>query len=501
MKPKRIFGSPIQKLPSSGEERDALRKKGQFWTPGWLAELMSGWCMQAKPSELFDPAVGPGTFFLAARRLGYKPKFSGYDIDQKVVRQAIEWGLSETELKGIKIHDFLSSETEVLHQAIVANPPYIRHHFLDENRKGFLKSVSLEHLGIELDGRTGLHVYFLIKSLSLLSPNGRLAFLLPADVCESVSSRRLWEAIFSKYNVQRVLNFSTSANPFPGVDTNALVFLIKNDGPTHEIEWVNVTKHDSSWLRGVMVNDHSVGRPGEKEGAQLHVRATSEALDSGLSRPPGLPVKGVPIRELVKVVRGIATGDNDFFFLTSSQVKETGISSKYFARAIGRTRDCQQDTLTKEILAQLDLKGRPTYLLSITDDFAQASQDSLSMYIAKGESQGLNSKPLLKTRKPWYKAEHRDVPPILFAYLGRRSSRFILNQAGARPLSGFLCVYPLEKYKSKSLNIWKALNDPETIKALYRVGKSYGDGALKVEPRQLDSAIIPSSVLKKYGLD
>ena len=31
----------FQKLPASGDEREALRVKGQFWTPPWLAKVIS----------------------------------------------------------------------------------------------------------------------------------------------------------------------------------------------------------------------------------------------------------------------------------------------------------------------------------------------------------------------------------------------------------------------------------------------------------------------------
>ena len=61
----------IQKLPASGDAREALPVKGQFWTPPWLAKVMAGWVTQAHPGVLFDPAVGPGTFFAAARETGF----------------------------------------------------------------------------------------------------------------------------------------------------------------------------------------------------------------------------------------------------------------------------------------------------------------------------------------------------------------------------------------------------------------------------------------------
>jgi hypothetical protein len=45
--------------------------------------------------------------------------------------------------------------------------------------------------------------------------------------------------------------------------------------------------------------------------------------------------------------------------------------------------------------------------------------------------------------------------------------------------------------------LWQALNHPDTLANLAFVGKSYGGGALKVEPRQLDALEIPQHVLDR----
>ena len=42
----------------------------------------------------------------------------------------------------------------------------------------------MQNTGVILDGRAGFHVYFLIRALTLLEENGRLAFIMPADTCE-----------------------------------------------------------------------------------------------------------------------------------------------------------------------------------------------------------------------------------------------------------------------------------------------------------------------------
>lgn len=85
---------PSQVLPSAFPAREALREKGQFWTPGWLADVMAEWVIQDSPAVVFDPAVGRGTFFVASRRAGYLGKVEGFEIDRYVLDLALKHGLT-----------------------------------------------------------------------------------------------------------------------------------------------------------------------------------------------------------------------------------------------------------------------------------------------------------------------------------------------------------------------------------------------------------------------
>ena len=91
----------------------------------------------------------------------------------------------------------------------------------------------------------------------------------------------------------------------------------------------------------------------------------------------------------------------------------------------------------------------------------------------------------------------RDVPDFLFAYLGRRNMRFIENQASVLPLSSFLCVYSKSKDKAYLDKLFYVLNHPSTIENLRLVGKSYGGGSLKVEPRSLQRLPIPDHLAEE----
>jgi len=96
--------------------------------------------------------------------------------------------------------------------------------------------------------------------------------------------------------------------------------------------------------------------------------------------------------------------------------------------------------------------------------------------------------------------ERRTPPPILFAYLGRRNVRFIRNHVGVIPLTSFLCVYSHDESDDGINRLWQVLNHEETMANLPLVGKSYGSGAVKVEPRALERLPLPSRIVDRAGL-
>jgi hypothetical protein len=180
---------------------------------------------------------------------------------------------------------------------------------------------------------------------------------------------------------------------------------------------------------------------------------------------------------------------------------QLGLDERYFQRALGRTRDCTADTVTPALVDQLDRAARPTWLLRLGKEPKDGLPAAMQAYLEQGERMGLPERPLIKTRRPSYRMENRSAPSLLFAYLGRRDCRFILNRAGVVPLTCFLCVYPWDDDRANVDRLWRALNHPDTLANLVFVAKSYGSGALKVEPRQLEMLEIPLHVLREARLE
>ena len=126
------------RLPASGPAREALRQKGQFWTPDWVAQAMVAYVLADGATTLFDPAVGAGAFFRAARALGPalgNVALRGTELDPQVLEDAQDAGLSPADLAGVEIRDFILDAPAERFPAIVANPPYLRHHRLTQEMK------------------------------------------------------------------------------------------------------------------------------------------------------------------------------------------------------------------------------------------------------------------------------------------------------------------------------------------------------------------------------
>lgn len=484
----------------SKPEISAVRNKGQVWTPRWVADAMAVLLKDHFDNGLLDPAIGPGALVAACRDISSKPlSVKAYDIDESVLSsEDSPDGFAKSAIADFTLASFIEDRTDFKVSAVIANPPYLRHHKITPEIKMRCQEIVQAEFGIKIDARAGLHIYFLVKSLTNLSEGGRLVFLLPADTFEGVFAQSLWTAIAEKYQIDGVITMSSEVAAFPGVDTNALIVSISKNPPRENMIWTcweGESREDFSTAVAAAFS-------GNFEGAR-HLGLVSEevsikiAITRGFTRSQTQPdVAGVPFTQIARAVRGIATGGNDYFAMTREMIAEHGLDEADFVRTVVRVRDVPGGELTSEDLDELDRNGRPTFLLSI--DATTKMSTALKKYLQRGVDSGLSQGALVSARKHWYFMEKREHVPILFAYLGRRNTRFIRTRCDVSPLTGFLCVYPLQGVDADKL--CAALNHPSTILELAKVGKSYGDGAIKVEPGGLRKLIVPFEALEAAGL-
>ena len=505
-----IFGSARTTFNPWGELYTALipqpqrRQIGQFWTDEHIAEWLVAWLLQEHPRFLSDVGCGAGNFLLKAAELSGKradvPRLYGLDISPLLlnVTQAAFWTQPEgrhLDLPELAVRNYLETPLPPETDAVICNPPYTRHHQIAPALKDALQASLKASLRLDVSRQGTLAFFFLLKLIAEMREGARAAVIVPMEVLDARYGLAAKSVLSQQTTISAIIHFSPQMNAFHKVDVGALILLFRKG-----CERGNTVRHLT--LSDLPATDDilaaiSSGTDRELSFGSLAVRPQEELLDTPkwlavatpeLS-PPDWHESGlvVPLKALAKVVRGIATGANDFFALPISQVQAQSLEP-FVVRTLQRNREAQDIILDEADWQTLAAEGKRVCLLYLNGDDIDYHPQLLA-YLASGEAQGFHQRSLVQTRRKWYMMEQREVPPIFFTILTRGNPRFILNRAGVRPLNMFSLLYPNRHITEAGATkvLWALLNSTFSLSRLHSVSRTYGGNTLKVEPRELDN--------------
>jgi hypothetical protein len=188
---------------------------------------------------------------------------------------------------------------------------------------------------------------------------------------------------------------------------------------------------------------------------------------------------------------GCVTGNNSYFSLTAAEVAEHGlISSELIKISPPGSRHLRGLTFTDRAWQQMARKGGRCYLFS--PDSKQLSAAALA-YIKSGEKNKIQKAYKCTKRSPWWRVPQVPIPDILFAYMNHDCPRLTSNEAGVQILNSLYGIKLKDEIKEvgKSFLPIACLNSV-TLLGSEVVGRAYGGGLLKHEPREVDSLPVPS---------
>jgi hypothetical protein len=144
-------------------------------------------------------------------------------------------------------------------------------------------------------------------------------------------------------------------------------------------------------------------------------------------------------------------------------------------------------------------EGRACYLLM--PDAKAPSRDALE-YIWAGEKTGVHKAYKCRVRSPWWRVPTVPVADVLLTYMDRDRPRLVTNHAGVHHLNSLYGVRlrPERRDVGMELLPLSAVNSL-TLLGSELVGRAYGGGMLKLEPREADHLPVPSLWLLEQVLD
>lgn len=451
------------------------KKYAQFFTPPAIAKFMVEWVLKGSSSgSAFDPAFGLGAFFENAPK---GCEFSGCDVDHKI----IEYFNENTELKPKKIEceDYLLRFGE-RRSGIVCNPPYLRFQkFMNRNA---VFSAFNDRLGVRLSGYTNIASAFLVKSISELTADGRLAYILPSEFLNAGYGELVKRWLVRGAHLDSIIEVACEKDAFEEVITSVCIVLYDAARKIDAVSFRKVASMNDfpSVLKQDPISKVKVRELDAKAKWGVYFTQESERVV-----PNGNLLQ--PLSAYGHFSRGIATGANEFFILSSSERKRIGLSDDVCLPCV--TKSCQ---LTKRTFSDSDFvalveRGEHVYLFSPGTD---PDESSLS-YIREGERRGFHERFITKHRKPWYKTENRGVAPLLLNVFSRTGYKIVRNYSSALSLTNFHCFYPNGIGRKYVDWLFLYLQSKIGRKIVSLAKRKYGNALDKFEPNDLNGALVP----------
>ncbi len=475
----------------SAEERNKL---GQFSTPFPAACQMVARALKALPPDapiaFLEPALGSGVFYSALLRQTRPARIAsaiGCEIDPAYgdIAKGL-WGHAGLQILSCDFSDFASNPANFgKFNFLCTNPPYVRHHHLQPDRKVALQSLVMQRLGLQASGLSGLYVYFVLLADALLAEGAVASWLLPAEFLYVNYGRVLRDYLTSRVTLLSVHHFDPEDVQFDDALVSSCI----------------VTYRKTPSL-SASTGEMSFGG-NYLEPALVKTVPASELRSLGKWTMPHFGVEAAPadalrLKDLFSVRRGIATGANDYFLIDQETAAKYEIPKACLKPILPSPRYVRGPVIESTREGMPEIPGY-RFLLDCTLPPEQIKEQHPGWwaYLEEGIAKGVHQGFLCAQREEWYFQERRAPAPFLASDMGRASSgrecpiRFFVNFSSAIVTNVFLNLYPVSELgeslrgnRERMLELGRALNGIPTASVL-QAGRAYGGGLHKIEPKEL----------------
>lgn len=453
------------------------KKFAQFFTPEPVAKIMIDWVLgKSQVQSILEPAFGLGVFSRLILEQKRDINITSFDVDP-VIFEIAKQNFNKFTNINYFLEDYLFNDWNSKYDAIICNPPYFKFH--DYENKKTLEEIK-KRLNINLSGFTNVYTLFLLKSIYQLKEDGRAAYIIPSEFLNSDYGKLVKEYLIKSKTLKHIVLFDFEKNVFDDALTTSAIILLEKNNSTDKISFSNIKDFEAlKAYPNVPTFEYEV------EKLDPNIKWRTYYTEQNSKKYKDL----IPFKNVAKVVRGIATGANDYFVFNNSKAKKHKIANDYLLPCITKSKDVKLPFFTKDDFNKLENDDANIYLI---DACTNETDKNISEYIKVGEKNGINKKYLTSKRTPWYSLENRPPSPIWVGVFNRNGLKFIRNEANISNLTTFHCIYPNSNLLYKiNIDLLFAYLLTDVANQIFSDNRrEYGDGLKKFEPNDLNNALM-----------
>jgi adenine-specific DNA-methyltransferase len=481
-----VTNNQVEKSYSKLISLEHRKRFAQFFTPFQLASLMADWLFgNPNMQTVLEPAFGLGVFSRALLSKKSDLSIKGFDIDEKIFAEANEI-FNDTSNVDLHLDDYMFNDWNNKYDGIICNPPYFKFH--DYDNKTILNEIE-NRLKIKLNGFTNLYTLFLLKSIYQLNPNGRLAYIIPSEFLNSDYGKLVKSTLIKNKVLRHIVVFDFEENVFDDALTTACILLCSNDKHSQKVKFSTIKKVDDLELIKSYISNYPLNNTNDST-FDINELEPEVKWRKYYQEQNGIRYKSlIPFSSVAKVVRGIATGANEYFTFSKSKANQYRIDEKYLLPCICKAVDVKGNFFTTDNFHSLVNRDRQSFLLNAIS----SKDENVLKYIEIGEKSGIDKKYLTACRTPWYSLENRPPSPIWVSVFNRSGLKFIRNEANISNLTTFHCVYPVQKslFDNVNVDVLFAYLLTDVAREIFEDNRrEYGNGLQKFEPNDLNKAMM-----------
>ncbi|HWN07960.1 MAG TPA: N-6 DNA methylase [Pyrinomonadaceae bacterium] len=494
--------------PPNGE---AAKTLGAFYTDIQIADFLVWWAIRSARDTVLDPSFGGGVFVRSACNrllaLGGRPaeQVFGVELDPRVhalisEKLGDEFGIGQ---RNLWQRDFFDIEPLPVYQvnAVVGNPPFIRYHrFTSETRNRAL-SLAAEQ-GVRLTQLSSSWAPFVVHSISMVKPGGRLAMVVPMEIAHANYAIPVLRHLQDSFGKVTFLTFRKKL--FPSLSEDTLLLLADRraarfSGFLHrDVEHAGILTGRSTRSSYRIGGTRQLKAGSLVDGSERLIEYFLPKRTRDLYRELKQLNLVKPLGQLVDVGIGYVTGANHFFHLSPDEARRRQIPKRFLKPAVRRGRALSGVRFTADDWQAATSSGQAGYLLSIPRN--AGLPESVLSYLEYGRSEQVPDAYKCRVRSPWYSVPHVYEPDAFLTYMSGTTPRLVTNNAGV--------VAP------NSLHILRAHAETtlstDSIAAMWQTsltrlsveveGHALGGGMLKVEPTEAENCLLAGTDMADSSL-